>query len=234
MFIKQIFIVQYDRIKLQCNWQRFYTSMKKRAAIYARVSTKDQTTENQLVELRQVAKRAGWKVAVEFVDEGVSGAKGRDQRPQFDNLCKAVTRREVDVVMSWSVDRLGRSLQHLVTFLGELNGVGVDLYLHQQGVDTTTPAGKALFQMMGVFAEFERSMIQERVKSGIDRAKQEEQSPQGLKRRRRQGKLAHGRPSKLNDKLVRQIKASKAMGLSYRKIADQVGVSLGTVQNGLR
>ena len=207
--------------------------MKKRAAIYARVSTKEQTTKNQLVELRQVAKRAGWNVAVEFVDEGVSGAKGREQRPQFDNLCKAVTRREVDVVMSWSVDRLGRSLQHLVTFLGELNGVGVDLYLHQQGVDTTTPAGKALFQMMGVFAEFERSIIQERVQSGIDRARQEEQTPQGLKRRRRQGKLAHGRPAKLKESLIIRIKTEKSNGLSYRAIAKKVGVSLGTVQNAL-
>ena len=133
--------------------------MKKRVAIYARVSTKDQTTKNQLVELRKVAEQAKWTVVVEYVDEGVSGAKGRDQRPQFDNLCKAVIRREVDVVMAWSVDCLGRSLQHLVTFLGELSEVEVDLYLHIQGVDTTTPAGRALFQMMGVFAEFERSMI---------------------------------------------------------------------------
>lgn len=208
--------------------------MKKRAALYARVSTKDQNTKNQLVELRQVAIRSGWAVALEFVDNGISGAKGREQRPQFDSLCKAVTRREVDVVMSWSVDRLGRSLQHLVTFLGELNGAGVDLYLHQQGVDTTTPAGKALFQMMGVFAEFERSIIRERVQSGINRAKQEEQTPQGLKRRRRQGKRAHGRPSTLNDRLISKIRQAKSDGLSYRKIAAQVQVSVGTVQNALK
>ena len=161
--------------------------MTKRAAIYGRVSTKDQTTDNQMRELREIAERAGWEVVDEFVDHGVSGAKGRDKRPQFDALCKAVVRREVDVVMSWSVDRLGRSLQHLVAFLADLEGAGVDLFLSQQGVDTTTPGGKALFQMMGVFAEFERSMIKERVQSGIERARQEEAHPQGVKRRKRMG-----------------------------------------------
>ena len=106
--------------------------MSKRAAIYLRVSTDGQTTDNQRLELDRTAKAAGW-----------------------------------DVVMTWSVDRLGRSLQGLVTFLGELQAVGVVLYMHQQGVDTTTPAGTAMFQMMGVFAEFERSMIQEHVKAGL-------------------------------------------------------------------
>jgi DNA invertase Pin-like site-specific DNA recombinase len=88
----------------------------------------------------------------EFVDNGVSGAKGRDTRPAFDRLCKAVTCRKIDVVAAWSVDRLGRSLQDLVGFLGELNGAGCDLYLERQAVDTTTPSGRALFQMLAVFA----------------------------------------------------------------------------------
>ncbi len=208
--------------------------MTKRAAIYARVSTKAQTTDNQMNALRETASRAGWEIVAEFVDEGISGAKGRDQRPQFDALSKAVTRREVDVVMSWSVDRLGRSLQHLLSFLTELNASGADLYLHQQGVDTTTPAGKALFQMMGVFAEFERSMIRERVQSGITRAREEENSLEGLKRRRRKGKQAHGRPSLLTEKLAYEITEARQSGLSYRAIAKQFGVSLGTVQNALK
>ena len=143
----------------------------KRVAIYARVSTGDQTTDNQLRELRAVAERAGWQVVEEFVDHAISGTKGRDQRPAFDRLLKAATRRHIDVVAAWSVDRLGRSLQHLVGFLDEIHSRHIDLYLHQQGIDTTTPAGKALFQMCGVFAEFERSMIQERVKAGIARAR---------------------------------------------------------------
>ncbi|MDR4470217.1 MAG: recombinase family protein [Nitrospira sp.] len=143
----------------------------RRAAIYARVSTDGQTTENQLRELRVVAERNGWTIVHEFIDRGISGAKGRDQRPAFDALWKGATRREFDVVMTWAVDRLGRSLAHLVNFLSELHAKKVDLYIHQQGLDTSTPAGKALFGMMGVFAEFERSMIQERVKAGIKRVR---------------------------------------------------------------
>src|SRR5690554_6097031 len=143
----------------------------KRAAIYLRVSTDGQTTENQRLELARVAAQAGWEVVEVYEDAGISGAKGREQRPAFDRLCKDAARRRFDVVMAWSVDRLGRSLQDLVTFLSELHGMGVDLFLHQQGIDTTTPAGKAMFQMLGVFAEFERAMIQERVKAGLARAK---------------------------------------------------------------
>ncbi|MGZ9083695.1 MAG: recombinase family protein [Rhodoplanes sp.] len=144
-----------------------------RAAVYLRVSTDDQTTYNQYQALWAAAARAGWTITATFEDQGISGTKGRDQRPGFDQLHRAITRREVDVVMAWSVDRLGRSLQDLVAFLGELRAVGCDLYLHQQGVDTTTPAGRALFQMLGVFAEFERAIIVERVRAGIARARTE-------------------------------------------------------------
>ena len=140
-------------------------------AIYSRVSTDHQTTENQERELREIAERMGWSVLEVYRDNGVSGAKSRAERPAFDALCKDAARRRFDMVMAWSVDRLGRSLQDLVTFLSEIHAFGIDLFLHQQGIDTTTPAGKALFQMMGVFAEFERAMIRERVKSGLERAK---------------------------------------------------------------
>src|SRR6185295_17909134 len=101
----------------------------------------------------------------------LSGSKGRDQRPAFDKMLKAAVRKEFDVLAAWSVDRLGRSLQHLVCFLDEIHSKRIDLYLHQQGIDTTTPAGKTLFQMCGVFAEFERAMIDERVKAGLARAR---------------------------------------------------------------
>ena len=146
---------------------------KKRAkvALYARVSTDGQSTENQLQELRKVADQNGWQIAQEFVDHGISGAKGRDKRPAFDSMCKGVIRKEFDLIMTWSVDRLGRSLQHLVTFLDELHSKKVDLFLHQQGIDTTTPAGKMMFQMLGVFAEFERAMIKERINAGLSRAR---------------------------------------------------------------
>jgi DNA invertase Pin-like site-specific DNA recombinase len=145
----------------------------KRAVLYLRLSTIDQTTANQERELRQAAERAGWQVTKVYHDHGISSAKGRDKRPAFDALHKAAARREFDLVMAWSVDRLGRSLQDLVAFLSELHALKVDLFLHQQGLDTTTPAGKAMFQMLGVFAEFERSIIQERVRAGLARAKGE-------------------------------------------------------------
>jgi len=138
----------------------------KRAVLYLRVSTVDQTTANQEHELSEVASRMGCEIVKVYRDHGISGAKGRDKRPAFNALCRAAARREFDMVMAWSVDRLGRSLQDLVGFLSELHALKIDLYLQQQGLDTTTPAGKAMFQMMGVFAEFERSMIQEALEKG--------------------------------------------------------------------
>src|SRR5271169_2287167 len=145
--------------------------MSKRIALYLRVSTAEQTVENQQRELEAVAERHGWNVVAIFTDAGISGTKGRDKRPGYDLLCRGITRRQFDQVAAWSVDRLGRSLQELVVFLAELHAKGVDLYLHQQGIDTSTPAGKAMFQMMGVFAEFERAMIVERVNAGLARAR---------------------------------------------------------------
>jgi DNA invertase Pin-like site-specific DNA recombinase len=145
----------------------------KRAVLYLRVSTIEQTTANQERELREIATRMGCEIVKVYKDHGISGAKGRDKRPAFDALCRDAAQRKFDVVMAWSVDRLGRSLQDLVGFLSELHALRIDLFLHQQGLDTTTPAGKALFQMMGVFAEFERSIIAERVRSGIKRVRSE-------------------------------------------------------------
>ena len=198
--------------------------MPRRVAIYLRVSTTGQTVENQFRELEAAAERHGWTVAATFKDAGISGAKGQDKRPGLQALLKAVARREVDVVAAWSVDRLGRSLQDLVGLLGELHAKGVDLYLHQQGIDTTTPAGKALFQIMGVFAEFERAMIVERVRSGLARARQS-----GTK----SGK-AIGRPRVSNETegAIRQMRADHP-ALGIIKIAKNCGVGVGTVQRVL-
>lgn len=140
-----------------------------KAALYLRVSTGEQTVENQRRELEAVAQRHGWEVVEIFSDQGVSGATA--QRPAFQRLLQGVARREFDLVAAWSVDRLGRSLPHLLEFLGELKAKGVDLFLLQQGLDTQTPAGKAMFQMCGVFAEFERAIIVERIRCGLARAK---------------------------------------------------------------
>lgn len=188
----------------------------RRVAIYTRVSTDHQTTANQERELLEVASRMGYQITKVYRDEGISGAKGRDQRPAFDALCKDAARRQFDMVMAWSVDRLGRSLQDLLAFLSELHALKVDLFLHQQGLDTTTPAGKAMFQMMGVFAEFERAMIRERVNAGLARA-------------REQGKTL-GRP-RIDDSTEVSIKAALQKGeAGIRKIAARHGVGVGTVQ----
>src|ERR1700741_2799989 len=148
-------------------------SKPKRVALYLRVSTAEQTTKNQRRELKAVAARRGWTVVSVLEDAGISGAKGRSDRPGLDTLLKAVARREIDMVAAWSVDRLGRSLRDLLDVLSELHAKGVDLYLHQQGLDTSTPSGRAMFQMLGVFAEFERAMIRERVLAGLARAREE-------------------------------------------------------------
>jgi DNA invertase Pin-like site-specific DNA recombinase len=187
-------------------------------ALYLRVSSDEQTIDMQRRELLAAVERHGWRVVKEFVDEGISGAKGRDQRPAFDSLCKAIVRHEFDIVAAWSVDRLGRSLQDLVGFLGEVHGAGVDLYLDRQGIDTSTPGGKAMFQMLGVFAEFERSMIVERVRAGIAKAR-----ATGT----RSGK-AIGRPPVPADKIV-AIRAALAAGDGIRKVARLIGVGNETV-----
>lgn len=189
--------------------------MTKRVAIYLRVSTKEQTTENQRRELEVVAERAGWDVVRVFEDAGVSGAKGREKRPAYDALLKAVARREVDLVAAWSVDRLGRSMQDLVSFLEDLKGHGADLYLHQQALDTTTPSGRALFGMMAVFAEFERAMIQERVNAGLSRA-------------RAQGKKL-GRPT-LSAEVEAEVRALRTEGKGVVKVAKTLGIGVSAVQ----
>jgi len=188
----------------------------KRAAIYARVSTDSQTTDNQTRELRAVAKRMGWEIVGEFKDHGISGAKGRAKRPEFDRLIKAAARKECDVVMAWSVDRLGRSLKDLLAFLGDLHAKDVDLYLHQQGIDTTTPSGKMMFQMLGVFAEFERELLIGRINSGLARA-------------RSQGKRL-GRPLGTTPATRRAVIAAHAKGAGKKKLARLHGIGVGTVQ----
>jgi DNA invertase Pin-like site-specific DNA recombinase len=193
-------------------------SKPKRAALYARVSTDGQTTENQRRELRAAIERNGWTISVEYVDHGISGAKTRRDRPQFDALLKAVARREFDVVAAWSVDRLGRSLQDLVGFLSDLQAKKVDLYLHQQALDTSTPSGKAMFGMLGVFAEFERAIIQERVKAGIARA-------------RAKGKKL-GRP-KAGAVVEERIRTLAAQGMGKVKIARTLGVGVSLTQRVL-
>jgi DNA invertase Pin-like site-specific DNA recombinase len=194
------------------------TPKPKRVALYLRVSTDEQTTRNQYRELCAVAERHGWEVVASYEDAGISGGKGREERPGFDALMLAVARREIDMVAAWSVDRLGRSLMDLLAFLRELHAKGVDLFLHQQGIDTSTPSGKAMFQMLGVFAEFERAMIRERVIAGLARA-------------RADGKRLGRRPVEQTE--VDKVNAALALrsrGIGIGRIARDVGLGVGTVQ----
>jgi DNA invertase Pin-like site-specific DNA recombinase len=191
-----------------------------RVALYLRVSTLNgQTTLNQRCELEAVAARSGWRVVRVFEDNGISGAKGRDKRPALDAMLKACVRREVDMVAAWSVDRLGRSLQHLVHLFAELQSLSVDLYLHQQSVDSSTPSGRALLQMSAVFAEFERAMLRERVNAGLARAKA-------------QGKRL-GRP-RTRGATDARIRALRAQGMGMVAIARKLKCGGGTVWRALR
>jgi DNA invertase Pin-like site-specific DNA recombinase len=184
----------------------------KRVALYLRVSTGEQTTANQRRELEEIAKRAGWVIAALYEDAGISGAKGRNGRPAFDQMLKDATARKFDMVAAWAVDRLGRSLQDLVHFLDDLRSLGIDLYLHQQRLDTSTPSGRALFQMLGVFAEFERSMISERVKAGLARTNK---------------KL--GRPSGRPHKKSKEVLRLRNQGHSIREVARALRMGVNTV-----
>lgn len=190
----------------------------KRIAIYLRVSTSKQETSNQRRELEAVAKRSGWQIVKVFEDNGISGAKGRDKRPGLDAMLKAVNAKEFDMVAAWSVDRLGRSLTDLLGILQHLHDKGVDLFLHQQGLDTSTTAGKAMFQMLGVFAEFERGIIRERVNAGLARA--------------REKGTTLGRPP-VKAKKEERIRELRAEGMGMLKIARTVGVGTSVVQRVL-
>jgi len=187
----------------------------RRVALYLRVSTDGQKTVHQRRELQHVAQQRGWTTVEVYEDAGVSGAKGRDKRPAFDALLKDATRKRFDLIAAWSVDRLGRSLQDLLHFLDDIKAVGCDLYLHQQAVDTTTPSGRALFQMMGVFAEFERAMIRERVIAGLATAKERG--------------VVLGRP-KVSEEIERRIQRLLRKGVGQLKVAREVGCGVSTVQ----
>lgn len=186
----------------------------KRTGIYLRVSTDQQTTENQRRVLLEIAERSGWDVVAIFEDHGISGAKGREQRPGFDALLKAVARSEIQMVAAWSVDRLGRSLPHLIGLLGDLEARGCDLYLHQQALDTSTPTGRAMYAMAGVFAELERSLISSRVRAGQQRA--------------RAAGVRFGRPP-IPPIDIRKVQDRLKQGQSIRVIAKATGISTASV-----
>jgi DNA invertase Pin-like site-specific DNA recombinase len=188
--------------------------MVKKVVLYARVSTDRQTCENQLLELRNTALKCGYEIVSEFVDEGISGSKGRTQRPALDSMLKLATKRKFDMVMVWSIDRLGRSLQNLVEILSDLQSMKIDLYFLQQSMDTSTPSGRMMFSVFGALSEYERCLIRERVCAGLQLAKNK-----GVKL---------GRPSTLTEELVQTVKLLKQNGLSVRQICKNVRCGVGT------
>jgi DNA invertase Pin-like site-specific DNA recombinase len=190
------------------------TSKKQlRVALYARVSTRDkgQNPELQLTELREFATDRGWQIIGEFVDVGISGSK--DMRPQLDALLRQAKARKLDVIAVWKLDRFGRSLRHLVDTLAELEALGVAFVCLSDQIDLSTPAGKLMFHVIGAMAEFERALIQERVRAGLAVA-------------RSKGKTL-GRPKvrRDHDKDAKRIRQLRDEGQSYREIAEELGRS---------
>jgi len=187
----------------------------KKVAIYARVSTKDQNPESQLLDLRKYVKLRDWEVYQEYVDRGVSGIK--ENRPALDRLMKDARKRKFDILLVWRFDRFARSTKHLVTALEELEGLGIDFCSYQDSIDTSTNHGKLVFTIMGAIAEFERSLIRERVLAGIRRAKE-----RGIRL---------GRPPLELD--IEKVKELAFNGNSVRSIAKQMGVSKSLVHKTL-
>ena len=190
-----------------------------KVAIYVRVSTQHQTTENQLVELHEVCDRNDWEIVEEY-NETISGTKGINERTELNRLLIDAGRKKFDKVVVWSVDRVGRSMKHLVTVLSQLKDLGCDIYSYKQAIDTSTTMGSSFFHMVGIFAELENNMRAERQKIGIKRA-----IDNGAK---------FGRKSIMTDKLVQSVIDLRRKGLSMRGIATELDVSTTVVQKSLK
>jgi len=204
------------------------TKPAKRAAIYCSVSTGSQSIDNQVRELTAVAERRGWTIEEIYSDEGISGAKGRDKRPGLDAMLKGATKRKFDVVMAWALDRVGRSLIDLLNTIKHLESVGVDLYLDQQHLDTTTAQGRLLFQINSAFAEFERAMIAQRVNAGLNTIKAKLAKEGKFISKKGIVRTKLGRPGAEPDKLA-SARQKLAEGIGIGKIARELGLGAGTV-----
>ncbi|MCF8194751.1 MAG: recombinase family protein [Polynucleobacter sp.] len=186
----------------------------KRVVIYARVSTDKQQTSNQVLVLKEIAERAGYNIIQIYEDKGISGSKGREDRPALNQMMKDATHRKFDMVMCWSIDRLGRSISHLIEIMNELNGLKIDMFFSQQSIDTTQSSGRILFSIMGAIGEFEKSLIKERVLAGLDRA--------------RKNGIKLGRPSNMTDGLKSAILILKDKGLGVRETCRKLGIGCAT------
>lgn len=184
------------------------STSKKVVAVYARVSTDRQAVDMQLEELREFVKRRGWTICQEYIDHGFTGSNMN--RPALKEMMKAAKKKLFDVLVVWKLDRLSRSLKDLVNTIGELENVGIDFISYDNDLDTSTPQGRLLFHVIGAMAEFEREIIRERVKAGLENAK-------------RKGRVL-GRPG-LHQSIVDDIPLFRGKGKSYRTIGKELGIS---------
>ena len=194
--------------------------MVRKVAIYTRVSTLDQTIDNQLIELRDHCSKMGWEIVKEYADEGLSGTLSREKRPALNSLIKDAYRKRFDSVVCWDISRIGRSMKELVLFLSDMKDKGVGICSVRQGFDTSTSMGEIMFQFVGILSSWEREMIRERTLAGLERAKS-------------QGKTL-GRRKVTNDTMTAKILELRTAKKSIREIASEVGVSRGTVSNVLK
>jgi len=188
-------------------------------ALYVRVSTSSQHTENQIYELKEICKRNRWNI-VEIYDETISGTKGVNERAELNRMLEDATRKKFSKIVVWSVDRLSRSMKSLVNVLSQLKDIDCDIYSYQQGIDTSTTMGSSFFHMIGIFSELENNIRKERQSIGIKRALEN-----GAK---------FGRKSIMSDKLVKSVVDLRNQGLSMRKIATELDISTFVVQKSLK
>ena len=186
----------------------------KKVCLYVRVSTQTQTTENQIQALREVAERSGYEIVKIYSDDGISGSKGREDRPALDQMMKDAINRQFEMVMCWSIDRLGRSITNLIEIMNELNELKIDMFFSQQSIDTQTSSGRMIFGIFSSLASFEREMIRERVMAGLDRA--------------RKNGVKLGRPSTVNDGVRNAVLILKERGVGVRETCRKLGIGCGT------
>jgi DNA invertase Pin-like site-specific DNA recombinase len=194
--------------------------MTKRVVIYARVSTLDQTVDNQLIELRDHCSKMGWEIVKEYVDEGLSGTLSREKRPSFNAMINDGYRKKFDAVVCWDISRIGRSMKELIMFLSDMKDRGIGICSVRQGFDTSTSMGEIMFQFVGILSSWEREMIRERTLAGLERAKSE-------------GKTL-GRRKVTDNVMTAKIIELRNEKKSIRAIAAVVGVSVGTVSKTLK
>ena len=194
--------------------------MTTKVALYCRVSTLDQTIDNQLIELRDHCSKMEWEIVKEYADEGLSGTLSRDKRPALNALINDAYRKRFDSVVCWDISRIGRSMKELILFLSDMKDRGIGICSVRQGFDTSTSMGEIMFQFVGILSSWEREMIRERTLAGLERA-------------RREGKTL-GRRKVTNDRMTATIIELRNDKKSIRDIASEVGISRGTVNNILK